>query len=384
MVKIMIAPNAFKQSLSAASAAQLIAQGLARSGLDAEYRLLPIADGGNGTVEAFLAAGGERVTLDVFDPLLRPIQASYARLADGETAVIEMALASGLELLRPDELSPFKASTYGTGQLMRHALEHGARRIIVGLGGSATIDGGAGALQALGVVMVNAYGRHIEAGNHGLGTIVSLHAQQLDPRWRECEVICATDVTNPALGAQGAAAVFGAQKGASPTDIPRLEANLRYYFKQIQHWHNQDLTTAAGGGAAGAMAAGLLSFLEGRMVSGLKLLLEYNGFRDHLEDTALVITGEGQLDQQTLYGKGALGIAQLAQAYHVPTIALVGGLRADDMTLHEAGFQAVLPIVDAPMPLEEALRRAPELLERAALRLGYLLQTFVQRRISHE
>jgi glycerate 2-kinase len=243
------------------------------------------------------------------------------------------------------------------------------------MGGSATNDGGAGALQALGVYFADASGKNMAADNAALGSIVSLHTRQLDPRWQECDLLYATDVDNPALGEHGATAVFAPQKGAAQRDLPRLEANLKHFFQQIRHWRSVDVTTIPGGGAAGALAAGLMAFLGGRIASGIELLLTHNHFDDHLQHTALVITGEGQLDAQTLHGKGPLGIARRAANYGVPTIALVGSLNAPDDVLHEAGFQAVLPIMDKPMPLETALERAEELLERAALRLGYILQT---------
>lgn len=373
-MKIVIAPGAFKHSLTAFEAAEAIERGLKKSGLNAELLLMPAADGGNGTLEAFLVAGGERVTLTVHDPLMRPIQADYGLLADGKTAVIEMALASGLELLKSSELNPFRATTYGTGQVMQHALERGATRFIIGMGGSATVDGGAGALQALGVYFADEHGKPITPGNSGLASIISLHARHLDPRWQQVEIIIASDVDNPAVGAEGAAAVFGAQKGATFNDIPVLESHLIHYFKQIHHWHGIDVCHVGGGGAAGALAAGLLAFLGGRIQSGVDLLLAQNGFRAELENTALVITGEGQLDSQTIHGKTPHGIARIARDYAVPTIAFAGSLNADDLILHDAGFQAVLPIMDKPMPLDDALARAAELLERAALRLGYILK----------
>lgn len=372
-MKILIAPSAFKHSLSARAVAEAVARGLGRSGLAADLHLLPIADGGNGTLDAFLANGGERITVQVDDPLGRPVEAAFGLLPDGITAVIEMALASGLELLRDDERDPLKASTYGTGQLLAAALEHGARRLIIGMGGSATVDGGAGCLQALGVRFLNAQGDDVPRGGGNLDQIATIDTSKLNPRWRECEVIIASDVQNPTLGEQGAAAVFGPQKGATPAQIPLLEANLRHFFTQVKAQFHVDVLTISGGGAAGALAAGLMAFLGGRIESGVDLLLVYNGFVDHLRDTDLVITGEGQMDQQTIYGKGPIGVARLAREHGVPTIALVGGLNVDDLLLREHGLSAVFPIVDRPMALSDALRRADELVERAALRVGALL-----------
>jgi glycerate 2-kinase len=370
-MKILIAPGAFKHSLSASAVADAIARGLRRSGLDAVLHLLPIADGGNGTLDAFLAGGGQRYEVPVPDPIGHPIMAEYALLGDGETAVIEMALASGLELLRRDQLDPLRASTYGTGRLLQAALDAGAKRIIVGMGGSATVDGGAGCLQALGVRFLD-----VEApvGGGSLRQIHTIDVSGLDPRWRDTEVIIASDVDNPTLGEQGAAAVFGPQKGASSDDVCVLEDNLRHFFTLVRDQLGVDVLDVKGGGAAGAFSAGLMAFLGGRIQPGIDLLLEYNHFRDHLRDAGLVITGEGQMDEQTIHGKGPMGVARLAREHGVPTIAIVGGLNVDDAVLHDAGIHAVLPIVTKPMSLDEAISRADELVERAALRLGYILR----------
>jgi glycerate 2-kinase len=377
-MKILIAPTAFKHSLTPRAAAEAIARGLRRSGLEAELVLLPIADGGNGTLDAFLANGGRRVNEMVLDPLERPFMSAYGILADGETAVIEMALASGLELLRPGELNPLVTTTYGTGTLLKAALDAGAKRIIVGMGGSATVDGGAGCLQALGLRLLNAYGQDVPLGGGSLSAIYTIDTSGLDPRWKDVEVIIASDVTNPAVGEEGAAAVFGPQKGAGPHEVRILESGLRNFFGKVRDHLGSDVLHVPGGGAAGALAAGLMAFLGGHIESGIDLLLDSNGFDAHLQNADLVITGEGQMDEQTLHGKGPIGAARRAKAAGVPTIALVGSLNADDALLHEAGMQAVFPIVTRPMALDEALRYAAELVERAALRLGYVLRLNTQ------
>ncbi len=373
-MKILVAPGAFKHSLRATSAAQAIARGLQRSGLAADLHLLPIADGGNGTLDAFLAGGGRRVTVPVLDPLERPITAAYGLLDDGETAVIEMALASGLELLRRNELDPLRATTHGTGTLLQAALDAGAQRFIIGMGGSATVDGGAGCMQALGVRLLDERGQDVPAGGGNLGQIRAIDVSGLDSRWREVEVIIASDVDNPTLGEQGAAAVFGPQKGATRDGVRVLEANLRHFFTLVRDQLGVNVLDVKGGGAAGAFSAGLMAFLGGRIQSGIDLLLEYNHFEDHLRDADLVITGEGQMDEQTVHGKGPMGVARLAREHGVPTVAIVGGLKVDDVLLHDAGIHAVLPIVTKPMSLDDALAQAEALVERAALRLGYMMQ----------
>lgn len=371
-MKIVVAPGAFKHSLSAAAAAAAIERGLRRSGLGAQTVLLPMADGGNGTLDAFLAQGGQRRSAQVLGPLGQPLQADIALLDDG-TAVVEMALASGLELLPPAALDPLRATTYGTGQLLRLALETGAERIIIGMGGSATVDGGAGCLQALGVRLLDRDGHEIPRGGGGLAGLAAIDIAGLDPRWQEVDLLIASDVQNPALGPQGAAAVFGPQKGASAADVETLEAGLQHFFTQVAQQLGVDVRQTPGGGAAGAFAAGLMAFLGGRIQSGIELVLAHNHFVQHLHGALLVVTGEGQMDEQTVYGKGPIGVARLAREHGVPTVALVGGLNADDALLHEAGIHAVLPLVTGPMSLERALAEAEALLERAALRLGYLL-----------
>jgi glycerate kinase len=374
MKRIIIAPGAFKHSLTASAAAQAIAAGLRRSGLEAELHLLPIADGGNGTLDAFLAAGGQRVTVTVEDPVGRPVESAFGLLPGGKTAVIEMALASGLELLDSWQLNPLRASTYGTGQLMQAALARGVERVIVGMGGSATVDGGAGCLQALGVSLLDAYGQEVPRGGGSLDRVFVVDAQKLDPRWREVEVLIASDVTNPTLGPQGAAAVFGPQKGATPEQVALLERNLSHFFRVVCDQLRVDVRATPGGGAAGALSAGLMAFLGGRIESGVDLILRHSGFADLLDGADLVVTGEGRMDGQTVHGKGPIGVAQMARQRGVPTVALVGGLEIDDAALNRAGVQAALPIVTGPMALERALDDAADLLERAALRLGYLLQ----------
>jgi glycerate kinase len=371
-MKILIAPTAFKHSLSPLQAAKAIERGLRQALPDAELRLFPIADGGNGTLESWLTQGGERHEITVHDPLMRPMKAAYGLLPD-KTAIIEMALASGLELLQKQELNPLIASTYGTGELLQAALEQGARRFIIGMGGSATVDGGAGALMALGIRFLDAKGQVIEQGGGSLEKIASIDASQLDARWKDSEIVIASDVQNPLLGAEGAAAVFGPQKGASPKDVAILEQNLSHFAEKLAET-GREIRHLAGTGAAGGLAAGLLAFLGGRIESGIDLLLEYNHFEQHLAEIDLIITGEGQMDSQSLYGKGAIGLARIAKERGVPVIALVGGLNVEDRVLHEAGVTAAFSIVDKPMALEQALANAESLMEAAALRLAYVLE----------
>lgn len=372
-MRILIAPGAFKHSLGAGQASQAIERGLSQALPDAILIKLPIADGGNGTLDAWLAQGGSRYKLTVHDPLMRPIEAEYGILPDGKTAIIEMALASGIELLSTEECNPLKATTFGTGELLQDALEKGARRFIIGMGGSATVDGGSGAIRALGVKLLDADGKEINYGGGYLTDIATIDASGLDSRWQDCEIIIASDVENTLLGEKGAAAVFGPQKGASDEDVDTLEMNLSHFAEIIANQLGTDIRNIEGTGAAGGLSAGLIAFIDGKIQSGIDLLLDYNQFEDELKQADLVITGEGQMDEQTVYGKGPIGVARLAKQYDIPTIALVGGLNVHDSILHDAGINAVFSICDKPMSLDDALENAEELLERAALRTGYML-----------
>ena len=380
MKKILVAPGAFKNSLSATAAADAIIQGLTRSGIEANLVKLPIADGGNSTLDVMLVADetGERITKMVRDPFSKPVNADFGLIDDGKTAVIEMALASGLELIASRGLNPMRASTYGTGQLMGFALDAGARKFIIGLGGSATVDGGSGCLLALGAKFFDENDRPIiQQGGGMLSKVRRVDFSGIDPIWHKCEILVAVDVDNPTLGERGAAAIFGPQKGATEDDIPVLEASLAQFFETVYRDVGVDVRELEGGGAAGALAAGLVAGLGAKLVSGSDLILDYIGFDEEITNADLVITGEGRMDEQTIGGKGPFGIALQAKEHGVPTVALVGGLDVDDQILHDAGVEVVLPIMDKPMPLEVALKDAHNLLERAALRLGYILQLSV-------
>lgn len=361
-LRILIAPGAFKHSLSAQQAAQCIRAGLERSGLDASLELLPIADGGNSFLDSFCARGARRIEVQVQDALGSPRVAAYGMLDEG-TAVIEMAQASGLEGL--PRLAPLTASTFGTGELLQAAWQQGARRFLIGLGGSATTDGGAGCLRALGVRFCDAGGETVTA----LERVQAVDASAL-AAWSEADILLACDVQNPVVGPRGAAMVFAPQKGASLGEARQLDEALRHFFGVV----GPQVLELPGGGAAGGLAAGLVALLGARIVSGIELVLDEIGFDHLLAGADLVITGEGQLDEQTLGGKGPHGVALRAARAGVPTVALVGSLQADETELRQAGFAAVVPLCTGPMSRTEALERAESLLEKAALRLGYLLQ----------
>jgi glycerate kinase len=375
-MKILVAPNAFKGALSAPEAAACIARGLGRSGLDCELDLMPIADGGDDTMDVLVAQGGERREVTVDGPLRLPIRSAWGLLADGETAVVEMARASGLKLIAAQERNPLLTSTYGTGQLIAAAVAAGARRIIVGVGGSATVDGGAGCMQALGVRLLNADGHEVPRGGGALADIRRIDASGLLTPLREggVEVLVACDVDNPTLGPNGAAAIFGPQKGATSEQVEVLEANLRHFFTLVAEQIDVDVREMTGGGAAGALSAGLAAFLGAELRSGIDLVLDALRFEDRLGGVDLVITGEGRMDSQTLGGKGPFGLAMAALDRGIPTVALAGSVGDGEEALMSAGLVAVLPIAPGPVTLQRSMAEAEALLESTAVRLGRLLQ----------
>lgn len=363
---IAIAPNAFRGSLTATQAASLIEQGLKQSRLSTDTILMPLADGGNGTLDIWLAAtGGQRFAHTVMGPLGEPVTASFG--IKNATALIEMAQASGIELVqRPD---PMRATTYGTGQLIQAAIERGATTILVGLGGSATIDGGAGCLQALGAQLLNQYGQSIGLGGGALGDLASINIMGLPAV--DIQVLC--DVDNPLLGPEGAL-VFARQKGATSENTEQLALYLEHFTTVVEHETGLAIGTLPKGGAAGGLSAGL-QLAGATLVSGAARLMNLCGYDKRFAqgDIRLVITGEGQLDSQTLHGKASYMIAQTAAHYHIPVVALAGSVQASAATLSQAGITAAWSIVPTPCTLEQALEHAPEWLTEAATHLGNFL-----------
>ncbi|CAM3914687.1 glycerate kinase [Cohnella lubricantis] len=366
-MRIVIAPDKFKGSLTALEAAQAMARGAARACPAAELKLVPMADGGDGTMACLVeATGGRYVTAACQDPLGREREARIGLLAGGETCAVELAEASGLALLQPHELDPLRASTYGFGQLIRAGLDAGARRFTLCLGGSATTDGGAGMLQALGFRLLDGAGAPIGPGGGALESLRTIDRSAADARLWACEWVVACDVDNPLIGPSGAAAVFGPQKGAQPDDVHRLDANLGHLADVIADAAGVRVHGLPGAGAAGGVAAALHALMGARLVPGVRLCLEASGLDRALAGADLVLTGEGRVDAQTLRGKTACGVAQAAAARHVPAIVL-GGSVAEDLPpteLRSLGVLAAAAAGEPGMPLGEAMRRAAELLER--------------------
>ncbi len=372
-MKIVIAIDSFKGSISSLDAAAALEKGFRQVLPEAEILALPIADGGEGTMEALLySVGGEMRTETVTGPLGTPVEASWAALKNG-TAVIEMAAASGLPLVPEGQRNPCKTTTYGTGELLRVALDAGYRRFVIGIGGSATNDGGAGLARALGVSFRDAAGRELPEGGLALQNLAEIDCSGLDSRLQESQVLVACDVTNPLLGPDGASAVYGPQKGATPEMVSALDAALARYADCLKTQCGKDVAAIPGAGAAGGLGAGLLAFCGAEMRSGIGLVLELSGLSEKLTGATLAITGEGRMDASSAYGKAPVGVAALAMAQGVPVVAFTGCLGPGYESLYEKGIGAILPIADGPMTVEASMANAAELLTGAAARAARLL-----------
>ena len=367
-MRITVAPDSLKESLSAVEAARAIERGLRRACPDAEVVLVPVADGGEGTAAAMVAAtGGTWREADVAGPLGRRVRARWGMCGDGRTAVIEMAGASGIELLVPGERNPMLTSTRGTGQLIAAALDAGVGSIIVGIGGSATVDGGTGMAAALGVRFLDAEGREITDCRGGrLGDIRDVDMSGAHARLAEAEIVVACDVTNPLTGPDGAARVYGPQKGATPEQVAELERGLAGLARVIEQRLGVQVADLPGAGAAGGLGAGLVAFLGARLQSGVVTVLAAVGLREKMAGSDLVITAEGRVDAQSAFGKAPAGVAAAAAEAGIPAVVLAGSLGPGYEALYAHGVCGVFPIVDRPMPLQEALEQAEGLLEHAA------------------
>ena len=373
-MKIVIAPDSFKGSLTALQVAEAIETGLRRVFPAATIEKVPMADGGEGTVQSLVdATGGEILTAQVLDPLGNSIDAQYGVLGDGRTAVIEMAAASGLTLVPYDKRDPRVTTTYGTGELIRAALVHGCRKLIIGIGGSATNDGGAGMAQALGAKLLTTNGEQIEPGGGALATLNAIDLSDLDPRIAETETVVACDVNNPLTGKEGASHVYGPQKGATPEMIEVLDANLAHYDSILQRDLGKSVNTVPGAGAAGGLGAGLMAFLNASLKSGIEIVTEAAQLSKQFAGADLVITGEGQINFQTVFGKTPVGVAKVAKTHNLPVIAIAGSIADGSDGVYDAGIDAMIDIVPEPMLLETAIEKATTLIETAAERAGRMV-----------
>lgn len=379
-MKIIIAPDSFKESLSADAVAAAIGQGWRQVFTDAEIVARPMADGGEGTVDALLAAtGGERRESPVRGPLGETVNAHWGWLED-DTAVIEMASASGLHLLTPAQRDARITSSFGTGELIRAALDAGARRIILGLGGSATNDGGSGLLRALGVCFLDAEGRELEEGGAALARLDRLDLDGLDARLAQVSVEVAADVDNPLCGPRGASAVFGPQKGANPQQVQELDAALRRFGELAARALGEDHAEYPGVGAAGGLGFAARAFLAARFRPGVEVVAELSGLAEAMQGADLVITGEGRLDAQSLHGKTPMGVARIAKAAGVPVVAIAGSLGDGYQKLYEVGIDAAFSLVPGPMALEQAMGEAAVQLQARAADVARLWRLAQSRR----
>ncbi len=374
-MKVVIAPQTFKGGLPAGEVARAIEEGVLAVCPEAETVRVPVADGGDGTLDALVeSTGGELFTTWVVGPLEEPVGALWGVMGDGETAVIEVARSSGLALVPPRRRNPRLTTSYGAGQLIGEALDRGYREIIVGLGGSATNDGGAGMAQALGVQFLDSNGRELPRGAAALPRLARIDMSAMRLGVMEAKITAATDVTNPLCGPSGASAVYGPQKGASPQVVKELDAALDHLGRVIQRNLGVDVRDRPGAGAAGGLGAGLLAFADARIESGIDLICRVLGLDEHLQGADLVITGEGRIDSSTVYDKAPVGVARRAKALKIPVIALAGSLGVGYEEVYHHGIDAVVPIPDRAMSFQDSISRTYELLRKAAERTMRLLE----------
>ncbi|MBF7059118.1 glycerate kinase [Weissella confusa] len=377
-MKFVIAPDSFKESMTAKAAAVAIQAGLQKIYPDADYELVPMADGGEGTVQSFVdATEGEIITADVQNPLDETVSAFYGVLGDQQTAVIEMSAASGIQFVTTETKNPLITTTYGTGQLIKDALDRGMRRFIIGLGGSATNDGGAGMAEALGVRFLDENGQQIACGGAALATLHEIDMSNLDPRVAESEFLLASDVTNPLVGETGASAVFGPQKGATPAMVAELDAALTNYAAVIKAQLGVDLANTPGAGAAGGLGAGMLAFTQAKMQSGISLVVEATELVAKAANADVAFVGEGAIDFQTQYGKTPMGAAQAVKqaSPNAKVIGLAGYVGDGIDALYDLGIDAVFSIVPGAVDLPTAMKTGEANLTRTAENIARLLNT---------
>jgi len=374
-LRIIVAPDSYKGSVSALGVANAIEKGILTVFPEAEVCKIPMADGGEGTVEAMVSATGGRIIVEhVMGPLGDTVEAFWGIMGDGKTAVIEMAAASGLTLVPKESRDPRITTTYGTGQLIKAALDAGMENIIIGIGGSATNDGGVGMCKALGIKFLDEEGQELSNGGASLACLQHIDITGLDPRLNATKIMVACDVDNPLCGTRGATAVYGPQKGATAEMVSELDAALEKYAKIAQQTTGKEVMDCPGAGAAGGLGAGLLLFTNAKLRPGVDIVLEIMNFSNLAANAQLVITGEGRTDFQTAYGKAPVGVAKLAKQYNVPVVCLSGGLGngADDVLKH--GIDGLMSVTPQPMTLEECMDKGPSLIEAATERMCRLLK----------
>jgi glycerate 2-kinase len=376
-MKIVIAPDSFKESMTAAEVCAAVEAGFRKVFGEVEYVHVPVGDGGEGTVQSVVdATDGRIVEVQATGPLGKKVDAFYGITGDGKTALIEMAAASGLHLVPRESRNPLVTTTRGTGELILDALDKKVERIVLGLGGSATNDGGAGMASALGVKFLDVNGEELRPGGEALSELLTIDVSEMDPRLKSVKVDVACDVTNPLTGPLGASAVFGPQKGATPDMVGILDKSLKRYAEVVERVLFIPVDELPGAGAAGGLGAGVVAFLDGKLQSGIDLVLDVIGFEEAVRDAALVITGEGRIDSQTVHGKAPVGVAKRAKsvAADVPVIAIAGSIGPDYEAVFEHGIDAVFSVVNGVVTLEEALANGAVNVEKTAENMARLLK----------
>ena len=353
-MKIVVAPDSFKGSLTAIEVSDAIEQGIREIFPEAEIVKIPMADGGDGTVQCLVnATGGEILREKVTDPLGDEVLASYGTLGDKKTAVIEMAEASGLTLVPENKRNPLITTTYGTGQLIKAALDRGCRKMIIGIGGSATNDAGAGMVQALGAKLLDKDGEGIGFGGGELKKVLRIDTKYFDNRLSKTKVLIASDVSNPLCGPKGASRIYGPQKGATPEMTKELDESLAYFAEIIKRDLHKDVKDIPGAGAAGGLGASLIAFLNAELRPGIDIMIEIAKLEQAIKDADLVVTGEGKIDSQTIYGKAPIGVARIAKKYNIPVIAVAAIISDDADIVHQYGINTLIKISEPPMSLTE-------------------------------
>ncbi|MED4040693.1 glycerate kinase [Niallia taxi] len=374
-MKIVLAPDSFKESLSALQVAESIERGFKQVLSNAEYVKVPMADGGEGTVQSLVdATGGRIIKKTVTGPLGEAAEAFFGILGNEKSAVIEMAAASGLHLVPATKRNPLLTTTRGTGELIAAALEYNVNHIIIGIGGSATNDGGAGMARALGARFLNSNGQEITEGGGALSDLAAIDLSSLDSRLAHVKIEVACDVDNPLIGPKGASAIFGPQKGATPEIVNQLDENLAHFAEIIEKDLGVKIADVPGAGAAGGLGGGLLAFMQAELSRGVDIVMEAAKLSDIIAGADLVITGEGKIDGQTIFGKTPIGVAKTAKKHGVPVIGIAGNVAGDSDAVHEYGIDAIFSIVPGAVSLQEAFLHADKFVERTARNIAAVWQ----------
>ncbi|WP_349763106.1 glycerate kinase [Fusobacterium sp. SYSU M8D902] len=378
-MKIILAPDSFKESMTAKEACEVIERGMKKIILDLECISVPMADGGEGTTQSLVdATGGEFYTQRVLGPLGESVEARFGILGDGKTAILEMAAASGLELVPKEKRDATVTTTYGTGELIKAALDKNVETILIGIGGSATNDGGAGMIQALGGKLLDSCGKEIGFGGGQLSNLCKIDLSNLDKRLEKTKIIVACDVQNPLTGVSGASHIFGKQKGANEEQRELLDKNLKHYAEIIRRDVGKDVENIPGAGAAGGLGAGLMAFLSAELKKGIEIVIEYSKLEEKMQGADLVITGEGSIDAQTRFGKTPYGVAMTAKKYGIPVIALAGNVGKDIDVLYEYGFTAIFSILPRVESLEKAISNGKENLQYMSESIARMVKCYTK------